>query len=155
MVRTNKNGETLWTRFNVGHEPHYWSSDINDLITIGDKIYLLGIADIRLPTGATVYRTFLVVINAAGEVINKTEYIAEDWQRGVNLIGQCFALLPDSCALIAGQRWVMSYVSDSSFIFLLKINPSRQEIWRFGRMRTPSPLPLAFMTQLITNQEAL
>ncbi|MEO0091104.1 MAG: hypothetical protein ABIK61_00095 [candidate division WOR-3 bacterium] len=81
LARTNQSGETIWTRYGVARESIYRDMEICGLTTRTDKIYLLGSASVDLPTGPSIWRTFLAEINAAGQVINKTEYV-DDWLRG-------------------------------------------------------------------------
>jgi len=128
LVRTTKNGESLWTKKGLGHESTYLSSDIRDLKSDGEIIYLLGIGYVPVPWGGSLARTFLAKISANGTIIQKTEYLDNDLQYG-HLHGEKFAFLTDSFCLIAGTRVAVN-VEDSVFIFLLKTNPNQEEVWR-------------------------
>ncbi|MCX7778904.1 MAG: T9SS type A sorting domain-containing protein [Patescibacteria group bacterium] len=133
MARTNKYGETLWTRRGVARESIYRSMEVRGIITKTNTIiYLLGLATVDLPTGQSIWRSFLATINAAGQVINKREYV-DEWQRMVHLYGQTFFQLDNSGFLIAGIRGVASSSAnpvESIFVFLLKTDSLKNELWR-------------------------
>jgi hypothetical protein len=113
LVKTNAEGDTLWTRTYGG----YWDDQAYSAIQTSDGGYILAGTSVSFGTG--VYDAWVVKTNDMGDTL---------WTRAVGGMGaRCISPTSDGGYIIAGQS---EYITSNNYdIYLVKIDSVGNILW--------------------------